>query len=260
MIKLMPAVFVGHGSPLNGIKSNDFTRSLSELGKNIPRPEKILLISAHWMKRGISATHMKSPRTIYDFHGFPKELYDIKYPAPGSPELAEDVKKILASENVQLDDSEWGIDHGGWTVLLHLFPEADIPVVQLSLDMSKGFGYHFDLGKRISELRHKGVLILGSGNLVHNLRAIDWEENAPVHNWALEFDNWAKGKILKMEFESLTKELISMPSGRMAHPTVEHYLPLLYVLGAALPSDRPQFFFEGIQNASISMSSFLLSS
>jgi len=251
----MPVLFIGHGSPMNAIASNAYTKKLNLLGEQLPQPRAILVISAHWMTKGAFVTEMAKPRTIHDFGGFPKALFDVQYPARGSPETAALVRQLIPS--VQGDD-EWGLDHGTWSVLVHMFPKAEIPVLQLSLDMEKSLEAHFHLGQQLAPLREQGVLILGSGNLVHNLRQIQWQEQAPAFDWATEFDEWVKQKLLEKDFDPVLYEFHSSAAGKMGVPTLEHYLPLHYILGAAGGSEPLKFEYEEIQNGSISMRSFSL--
>lgn len=253
---LMPVLFLGHGSPTNALEVNEATAAMRKLGEKLPHPKSILVISAHWMTQGTWVTHMDQPRVIYDFHGFPKELYQVPYPAKGNPLLATALHERVPEPRIQLDDHEWGLDHGTWSVLKHLYPKADIPVVQLSLDMSQPPSFQYELGQKISFLRGQGVLIVGSGNIVHNLRLIDWERQAEPYDWALEFDNWVKTKIVEGDHKALVNDFLSTEMGQRSVPTLDHYLPFLTVLGAGA-GQKDQFFFdvEGFQNKSISMRS-----
>jgi len=251
----MPVLFLGHGSPMNAIATNDYTKTLSDLGKKLPRPEAILAISAHWMTRGTWVTHMANPKTIHDFGGFPQALFDIRYPAPGSPALAEKIRALIPEPQILLDDGEWGLDHGTWSLLKHLYPAADIPVVQLSLDLSRSPEFHFELGKKLRSLRDDGVMIIGSGNIVHNLRVISWDEHAKPFAWSVAFDAWVKTCLDQRDFKSLVFDATKTEAGKLSIPTPEHYLPLLYILGAANDDDAITHVIEGIQNASISMRS-----
>lgn len=253
----MPVLFIGHGSPMNALANNDYTRALNLLGKTIEKPKAILMISAHWMTRGTAVTAMAHPKTIHDFYGFPKALFDIQYPAPGSTELAHVLIDQIGSPHILPDTNEWGLDHGTWSVLKHLYPEANIPVLQLSMDMTKPAEYHFEIGKKLKFLREQGVLIIGSGNIVHNLRQIDWEEKATPFDWAVEFDQWVKEKAEKHDFSSLVKDYAQSKSGQLSVPTPDHYYPLLYILGAVEDNDQLSFPYEEIQNASIAMRSFM---
>lgn len=248
----MPALFIGHGSPMNAIQDNQFTRTLGELGKKMPMPNAILVVSAHWMTKGTWVTKMENPKTIHDFYGFPQELFNVQYPAPGSPEVAGDIQSLLSGRTIHADN-DWGLDHGTWSVLRHLYPEANIPVVQLSLDMSESHEYHFKLGEELAKMRERGVLIVGSGNIVHNLRQIKWGENPTPHDWALEFDHWSKEKILQRDFKALQRDVLKTEAGKLAVPTMDHYFPLHYVLGLASNNEDINFEYEEMQNASISM-------
>ena len=253
---LMPTLFIGHGSPMNAISENTFTHAMQSLSSQIPQPRAILMVSAHWMTRGTWVTHMQNPKTIHDFFGFPQELFDIQYPAPGSPEIAHNIAQQISHPAIHLDDNEWGLDHGTWSVLKHIYPKAHIPVIQLSLDMTQGPSYHFELGQKLKELRQQGILIMGSGNIVHNLKRISWEDQAPAFDWALEFDEWVKQKAEARDFNPLVLQATSTEAGRLSIPTPDHYYPLLYILGAADKKDSLYFDIEGMQNASISMRSF----
>jgi 4,5-DOPA dioxygenase extradiol len=252
----MPVLFIGHGSPMNALADNDYTRSLHELRAQLPKPRAILCVSAHWMTEGTWVTHMPRPRTIHDFFGFPKELFAIQYAAPGSAEVADLVRSVVKDPKVQPDDEIWGLDHGTWSVLRHLYPEANVPTLQLSLDMKQPGAFHLALGKALRPLRDEGVLILGSGNLVHNLRRIRWEENAQPFDWATEFDSWCREKLLARDEAALASDYLETEAGRLAVPTNDHYFPALYALGAADAGEKVSFTFEGIQNGSISMRSF----
>ncbi|MCC6138769.1 MAG: 4,5-DOPA dioxygenase extradiol [Bdellovibrionaceae bacterium] len=249
----MPALFVGHGSPMNAIATNKFTKMLSELGKKWPSPKAVLVVSAHWLTSGTWITSMVKPKTIHDFYGFPQELMDVQYPAPGSPEIASLVNKSVSAPRILLDLENWGLDHGAWSVLRHMYPDARIPILQLSLDRAAKPEDHFKIGEQLRELRKHGVMILGSGNIVHNLRLIQWETNAPAYDWAIEFDQWVKQKIVARDYKALMTDAMNTQAGRLSVPTSEHYDPLLYILGAADPKDELHFEYEEIQNASISM-------
>ena len=252
----MPALFIGHGSPMNAIDSNSYTRRLVELGAELPRPRAILVISAHWLTEGSWVTAMDRPKTIHDFHGFPQALFDVQYPAPGSPEVAELVRKAARAPETHLDHEMWGLDHGTWSVLRHMYPQADVPVLQLSIHAQQPPDYHFRLGGELAKLRDQGVMILGSGNLVHNLRQIRWEANAPPYDWAIEFDEWLKAKLTEGDFKAVLDDFHATDAGRLSAPTLEHYLPLHYVLGAAGKQEKIRFEYEELQNGSISMRSF----
>ncbi|MFI5363780.1 MAG: 4,5-DOPA dioxygenase extradiol [Elusimicrobiota bacterium] len=248
-----PVLFLGHGSPMNAIEENGFTRALAALGARRTKPAAVLCVSAHWLTRGSVATGMARPRTIHDFGGFPEELYAIRYPAPGDPALAALVRESVGGSSVAIDETEWGLDHGAWSVLRHMYPKADVPVVQLSLDCGASARRHFEVGEKLRPLREKGVLILGSGNVVHNLRRVSFDENAAPQSWAVEFDSWVKGRLEQRDLEALLGDLSGAPSGALAVPTRDHFDPLLYVLGASDEKDALRFEYEGIQNGSISM-------
>lgn len=249
----MPLLFIGHGSPMNAIAENSFTKTLNDLGKNLPAPKAILCVSAHWMTQGTWATSMSDPKTIHDFYGFPKQLFDVQYKAKGSPDTASLIQSTLIDPKVRLDAHEWGLDHGTWSVLKHMYPNADIPVLQMSLSIQDPPEYHFKVGEQLKFLRDQGVLIVGSGNMVHNLRRIDWKEDAKPFDWAIEADEWMKKKIESRDFKSLIYNAIDSEAGKLSIPTWDHYYPLLYILGASDKKDQLKFEYEGFQNASISM-------
>jgi len=252
---LMPAIFVGHGNPLNAIEETAFVAAWRETAARMPRPKAILCISAHWETEGSFVTSMAHPKTIHDFYGFPDELYRVQYPAPGSPELAGRVQELVGSTAVRLDDGySWGLDHGAWSVLRRMYPEADIPVVQLSLDRSQHPRFHYDLAAELVPLRQEGVLVVGSGNLVHNLRLLDWGADSP-YSWAAEFDRLAAKLILAGEHDRLVAYPAMGEAARLAIPTNEHYLPLLYTLALQQPGEDVSFFAEGVVYGSISMRS-----
>jgi 4,5-DOPA dioxygenase extradiol len=246
----MPVLFIGHGSPTNAINANEFSKTWIEIGKSLPRPRAILCISAHWETDGTLVTAMEKPRTIYDFYGFPSELYRMQYPAPGSPQLADLVREKVKQTKVELDQA-WGLDHGCWSVLCRLFPEADIPVVQLSLDRTKEPSYHYQLGRELKALRKKGILILGSGNIVHNLGMMTWEDTA--FDWAVEFDEQLKKLITNGDHDSIMNYQNLGQSASLAIPTNEHFLPLLYVLALQENVEELKFFNEKVTLGSISM-------
>jgi 4,5-DOPA dioxygenase extradiol len=258
MTERMPVLFIGHGSPMNAIEINSYTKTLNALGKNLPRPKAILMVSAHWMTEGTYITEMLKPKTIHDFYGFPQKLFDVQYPAPGSPEIAKLVQQTILDPKVHGDKETWGLDHGTWSVLRHIYPDADIPVLQLSIYMAQPPEYHVKLGQQLSKLRDQGVLILGSGNLVHNLRQIKWEPNAQPFDWAVEFDNWLKEKLVDRDFKAVQNDFHKTKAGQLSVPTLDHYLPLHYILGAADSRDELKFEYEEMQNGSISMRSFRL--
>ena len=253
MANLMPTIFFGHGSPMNALQNNAYTDCWAAIGRAIPRPIGILAISAHWYLPGSALTANLQPPTIHDFGGFPQALYDVEYPAPGSLELANRVQNLLTPIPVKLDE-KWGLDHGTWSVLCHVFPEADIPVVQLSMDASQPPQFHYDLGKRLAVLREEGILVMGSGNIVHNLRAYAWgEEGAAAYDWAVRFDNQMREHLLNGDHAVLINYDRLGTDARLAIPTPEHYLPLLYVLGARQAGEQISFPIEGIEGGSISM-------
>lgn len=253
MTDRMPVLFLGHGNPMNAITENEFTRGWRAVGESIPKPTAVLCISAHWETDGTYVTAMEKPRTIHDFGGFPPELYEVKYPAPGNPELAQATQRTVCKTSVELDH-QWGLDHGCWSVLRHLFPNADVPVLQLSLDYRHDARWHYDLAKDLAGLRTKGVLIVGSGNIVHNLRMADWNE-AGGFDWAEEANKKLKDLISNgddsslINFHSLGKEV------QLAVPTPEHFLPLLYVLALKSGQEGVSFFNDKTELGSISMTS-----
>ncbi|MBI5326481.1 MAG: 4,5-DOPA dioxygenase extradiol [Ignavibacteriae bacterium] len=247
-----PVLFIGHGSPMNAIEDNAFTRSLAEMGKAIiPKPAAVMVVSAHWLTSGTYVSVNPKPETIYDFGGFPDELYRIKYPAQGSPEFANEVIKLIPEIH---EDSNWGLDHGSWAVLKHIIPKADIPVFQLSIDYKKPMQYHFDLAQKLKPLRDKGVLIIGSGNIVHNLRLWFSQTGSESLDWAVEFDEWLKNKIMERDFQSLINYEKQGKAAELSVPTVDHYVPLLYCLGLTEESDVIEFVYEGVES-SLSMRS-----
>jgi 4,5-DOPA dioxygenase extradiol len=253
----MPILFVGHGSPMNAIEENAFTKSLRELKNKLPRPEAIGVISAHWVTRGSQVMGAPWPRTIHDFYGFPKPLYEVEYPAPGAPETA----KRLAMEQHLAVDHKWGLDHGAWSVLHHLYPEADVPVFQMSLDHARTFAEHVALGRELKKERERGVLILGSGNVVHNLHRINWDMPHDAYPWAEEFDARVKKAIDDRDVEALaTPEKWGEGLLGAAHPTLEHYVPLLYCMGAMEQGDSISYPHEGIEFGTISMRMVLFDS
>lgn len=254
----LPAWFIGHGSPMNVLMDNSFTRTLQTMGKSLPeKSQAILVISAHWLTRkGTYVAVTEKPETIYDFYGFPQAMYDVQYPSPGAPEYAREVKNIITSTEVQ-EDHEWGLDHGAWTILKHAFPQADIPVFQMSIDYSKPASYHFALANELQALRSKGVLIIGSGNIVHNLRAADFHNiTANAYPWAQEFDEISKKKIVSREFTDLINYEKLGQAALMSVPTPDHYFPMIYSLGLVRDKDEINFTYEEIQNASVSMRCF----
>lgn len=248
----MPALFVGHGSPMNAIEDNEFSRAWTAAGRSLPKPKAILCISAHWVTAGTRATAMQHPKTIHDFSGFPRELYELNYPADGSPALARLTEQTMVKTPVEMD-FEWGLDHGTWSVLSRLFPHADIPVVQLSLDGHQAPQAHYAIGAELRALRNKGVLIVGSGNMVHNLRTLSWEDNA--YDWALEFDETLKQLILSGDHDSIVNYEKFGRTAAQSVPTNEHFLPLLYILALQHKDDKISFFADRVTLGSISMRS-----
>jgi len=253
MTDLMPAIFFGHGNPMNAISNNAYTEAWAKLGNEMPRPKAVLAISAHWFVPGTGVTISRAPRTIHDLGGFPSELYQVRYPAPGDPELARRVQHHLAPLPVRLDDS-WGLDHGTWSVLRHVYPEADVPVVQLSIDETRYPFFHFELGRRLAPLREEGILIVGSGNLVHNLHAYAWgRHTAEPYDWAFRFEQEAKAMILAGDHQRLVDYETLGKDAELSIPTPEHYLPLLYVLATKRAGENVTFPVDGVDGGSISM-------
>ncbi len=262
MSSQMPVLFIGHGSPMNIVLENDFTRSLAALAKKLPRPKAIMVVSAHWLTNGTFVTCTRKPATIYDFYGFPQELYEINYPSPGAPDEAR-----LASEAVRkvpvACDRQWGLDHASWAVLKHMYPEADIPVFEMSLDYSfndwhpKPLQYHYDLAAELRELRKHEVLIIGSGNIVHNLKLIDFEDmDAKPYDWAVEFDGQVKDHLLHRNHQGLIQYQNNGKASALSVPTLDHYLPMIYAIALQEKNEPLTFIHEGFQNASISMRCF----
>ncbi|MBV8926226.1 MAG: 4,5-DOPA dioxygenase extradiol [Bradyrhizobium sp.] len=253
----MPTLFVGHGSPLNAITDNAYSREWHKVGASLPTPSAILCVSAHWMTRGTTLVHIGArPKTIHDFGGFPQELFAQHYPPPGAPAVAQAAIELVRSSHLK-GDTEWGLDHGAWSVLIKMFPKADIPVFQLSLDLGKPPSDHYALAQELKPLREKGVLIVGSGNLVHNLMALVRGTGA-AHDWAEDFDGRAADAISRRDFGALARPLSLARTLPLAHPTLEHYLPVLFPLGVADDRDELSFFNTGIEMGSISMRSFVL--
>lgn len=253
MANMLPAIFFGHGNPMNALLSNSYTQAWRRIGETVPRPKAVLAISAHWFVPETGVTITTAPRTIHDFGGFPRELYHVQYPAPGDPKLARRVQRLLAPLEVKLDES-WGLDHGTWSVLRHVYPDADVPVVQLSIDESKPASFHYELGKRLAPLREEGILIAGSGNLVHNLHAYAWGRHMPdPYDWAVRFESAAKGMILAGEHKPLIAYETLGRDAALSIPTPDHYLPLLYVIAARQDGETIGFPVEGVDGGSISM-------
>jgi len=258
--QLMPVLFVGHGSPMNGIEDTEFSRRWTQLAKEIPTPAAVLVVSAHWFTNGTKITAMDFPQTIHDFDGFPKELYEVQYPAPGNPALAKETAELLHSAHVELNH-DWGLDHGTWTIVRHMYPDAKIPVLQLSIDYTKGAQYHYDLAKELYALRKKGVLIMGSGNMVHNLRMVAWDKlNDPEYgfDWAININNKFKSLIQDGNHKPLINYSELGKEALMAIPTPEHYLPLIYTLGVKSANDSVNFFNDKAVGGSLTMTSVKL--
>jgi 4,5-DOPA dioxygenase extradiol len=256
----LPALFLGHGNPMNALHENAWTRAWTTLGTNLtPRPRAVLAISAHWYVPGTAVTAMAAPRTIHDFGGFPRELFAVRYPAAGDPALAARVQQLLAPLPVEANQS-WGLDHGTWSVLCHVFPQADVPVVQLSIDETRPPAFHYELGTRLRTLRDEGVLILGSGDVVHNLEAYAWGGRpAQPYEWALRFESAVRERLVTGDHATLIDYAALGRDALLSVPTPEHYLPLLYVMGASFPGELVTFPAEGIDGGSVSMLAVLFS-
>jgi 4,5-DOPA dioxygenase extradiol len=253
----MPAAFIGHGSPMNSIETNRYTTAWREFGASIPRPRAILCVSAHWYVNATAVTAMQTPRTIHDFYGFPQELFDVEYPAPGSPTIAQEIVDALSPTWCGLDTDSWGFDHGTWSVLTHLWPTADVPVLQLSIDAQKPIEEHIAIGRSLEPLRHDGVLILGSGNVVHNLGMIDWSNTDGGADWAHVFDD-ATRTVMTSEPARLGS-VLSLPEARAAVPTPDHFLPLAYIAGVAdAAGSSARTLLDGYAYGSLSMTSYVV--
>ncbi len=255
--KRMPVLFLGHGSPMNGIEDNEFVREFKKQGQQLDKPNAIIVVSAHWETNGTFVTAMQNPRTIHDFGGFPKELYEVQYPAPGHPKLAKAISEFInPAGTVHLDD-KWGLDHGAWTVVKHLFPKADVPVIQLSLDYKMTPQQHYELAQQLKKLREKGVLIVGSGNIVHNLRKVDFRKinKNYGYDWAIEADSKMKKWILEGNYQNLIEFKKQGEAFNLAIPTPEHYLPLLYTLGLKDEKDNTTIFNDNALGGSLTMTS-----
>ena len=254
--QLMPVLFMGHGSPMNGIEHNEFSAYWAKMAKELPTPKAVLVVSAHWLTRGTKITAMDAPRTIHDFGGFPKELFAVHYPAPGSPSLAKETTELIQSTHVELDH-DWGLDHGAWTIIRHMYPDATVPVLQLSIDYTKGPQYHYELAKELYALRKKGVLIMGSGNMVHNLGMVAWDKlDAPFgFDWAVEMNEVFKSKILNGDHKPLLNYEALNRASRLAIPTPDHYYPLMYTLGLQSKGEEVSIFNDKLMAGSLSMTS-----
>lgn len=252
----MPTLFIGHGSPMNALEDNAHTRAWCRLGEQLPKPRAILAISAHWYTRGTEIAAAEKPATLHDFHGFPPALYECDYPAPGAPDLAREIQELLQPLNVELDDN-WGLDHGIWSVLMHMYPQAGIPTLQLSIDATKPAEFHYELGRQLRPLRDRGVLILASGNVVHNLAQVTWGERVAVPAWAENFNALIRDALARGDHRSLIHYQLAGHDARLAVPTPEHFLPLLYVAGASSEKDNVTFPTDGIELGTISMLSVM---
>jgi 4,5-DOPA dioxygenase extradiol len=253
MIQPMPAIFFGHGNPMNELQSNDYTKGWAALGRTIPKPRAILSISAHWYVPGTFVTAMPFPKTIHDFGGFPQELYRVKYPAPGDPDLAQRIQKTLSPLSIGLDQ-QWGLDHGTWSVLCHVFPQADIPVVQLSINEKQPAAFHYELAKRLAPLRDEGILVIGSGNLVHNLHAYAWgRHDVEPFDWALRFEKRVRELLTASDHAPLITYETLGHDALLCVPTPDHYLPLLYVIALQRENEQVSFPIEGVDGGSVSM-------
>lgn len=253
----MPVLFIGHGSPMNGIENNEFSLQWEKMGKELQQPKAVLVVSAHWLTNGTHITAMEHPKTIHDFGGFPQELFEVQYPAPGDVQLAKETKELIKSTDVGLNH-DWGLDHGAWSVVKRMYPDAKIPVLQLSIDYSKPAAYHYNLAKELAALRKKGVLIIGSGNMVHNLRMVAWDKfNEPNYgyDWAVEMHELFKKKITDGDHQALMNYETLSKSAKLAIPTPDHYYPLMYTLGLQEKNEEPVFFNDKLVAGSLNMTS-----
>jgi 4,5-DOPA dioxygenase extradiol len=253
----MPVLFIGHGSPMNGIEDNEFSQQWMKTAKEMPLPKAVLVISAHWLTTGTYITAMDHPKTIHDFSGFPQELFEVQYPAPGNSLLASETKELIKSTNVGLNH-DWGLDHGAWTVVRKMYPDANIPVLQLSIDYDKPASYHYNLAKELTDLRKKGVLIIGSGNMIHNLGMVAWDKlNQPDfgYDWAIEMHELFRKKIAEGDHKALINYESLSKSAMLAVPTPDHYLPLMYTLGLQEKNEEPFFFNDKLVAGSLNMTS-----
>lgn len=253
----LPVLFIGHGSPMNGIEDNEFSRTWSKFGNEIPKPKAVLVISAHWLTNGTHITAMNNPKTIHDFGGFPQALFDVHYPAKGNPELAKYTSELITSTSIGLDH-DWGLDHGTWTVVRHMYPNADISVLQLSIDYNKPAEYHYNLAKQLASLRKKGVLIIGSGNMIHNLRMVAWDKLSEAEygfDWAIEMNALFKEKIGNNDFKSLLDYEKLNKAAKLAIPTPDHYFPLIYAIALQDNNDEVRFFNDKLVGGSLNMTS-----
>lgn len=253
MLQTLPAIFFGHGNPMNALLDNRYTEAWRQIGAKLTRPKAILSISAHWYVPETGVTISTSPRTIHDFGGFPRELYQVQYPAPGDPDLARRVQRMLAPLEIRLDNS-WGLDHGTWSVLRHVYPDADVPIVQLSIDETQPASFHFEIGRKLAPLRDEGVLIVGSGNLVHNLHTYAWGRHmADPYDWAVRFETEAKQMMVSGVYKPLVDYERLGPEAMLSIPTPDHYLPMLYVIATRQQNEKVTFPVEGVDGGSISM-------
>lgn len=251
----MPVLFVGHGSPMNAIEDNDYTRSWRSIAESIPRPEVIISVSAHWFTRGTKIMNEQAPRTIYDMYGFPRELYEVVYDSPGSPRVAELAKGLISKDTVY--DNSWGIDHGTWSVLVHMYPERDIPVFQISIDADAPPEAHYKIGRELRSLRDQGALIFGTGNIVHNLRLVDWHMGSKGFDWAYEFDDYIYENIMNKKYDDILKFKEMSSAAKHAVPTPDHFYPLLYTLGASEEEDEVSVYNKACELGSLTMTAYL---